>query len=126
MDARPTRCRSMNGAHGTSCSRTKSVFETPLRKVTLETRLAQAHVMLLVIPKDEHDSKSVALVRYGSYEVRLVEPPSVSDTFVFWIELFDHSCHVSIDSGGADDFEEALATAEYLVSRAEELSKAYP
>lgn len=89
----------------------------------LETRLAQAYVMLLVIPKDEHDSKSVSLARYGAYEVRLVEPLSASNIFVFWIELFDHSCQVSIDSGGAEDFEEALATAEYLVSRAEELSK---
>jgi hypothetical protein len=113
----------MNGARRTLCSKTNLIFETRLSKMPLETRLAQAHVMLLVIPKDERDSKSVSLARYGAYEVRLVEPLSVSNTFVFWIELFDHSCQVSIDSGGAEDFEEALATAEYFVSRAEELSK---
>jgi hypothetical protein len=113
----------MNGARKTSCSKTNLVFETRLSKMPLETRLAQAYVMLLVIPKDEHDSKSVSLARYGAYEVRLVEPLSASNIFVFWIELFDHSCQVSIDSGGAEDFEEAVATAEYLVSRAEELSK---
>jgi len=124
MNARPAHCRSMNGAHRTLCSRTKLVFETSPRKMTLETRLAQAHVMLLVMSKDEHGSKSVPLARYGAYEVRLVEPPLGSTAFVFWLELFDHGCQVSIDSGGADDFEEALATAEYLASRAEDLSKA--
>jgi hypothetical protein len=89
----------------------------------LETRLVQAYVMLMVIPKDEHDLKSVAVLRYGAYEVRLIEPPAASDTFVFWIELFDHDSQVSIDSGGAGDFERALATAEYFASCAEKLSR---
>jgi len=78
--------------------------------------------MLLVIPTDKHDSKSAPLARFGAYEVRLVELPSVSNTFVFWIELFDHNRQVSIDRKGANDFEEALATAEHLILRAEELS----
>jgi hypothetical protein len=94
-----------------------------LSKVTLETRLVQAYVMLLVIPEDEHDFKFVPVVRYGAYEVRLLEPRSASNTVVFWIELFDHDSQVSIDSGGADDFEGALATAEYFASRAKKLSR---
>ena len=107
-------------------SQDKFGFWNAVSKMNLETRLARAHVMLLVIPKDEHDSKSAPLVRYGAYEVRLVELPSVSNAFVFWIELFDHNRQVSIDSKGANDFEEALATAEQLVSRAEALSKKGP
>src|SRR5215467_11031417 len=112
----------MNRADKTLCPRISSGFGTSLSKMNLETRLARAHVMLLVIPKDEHDSKSTPLVRYGAYEVRLVEMPSVSNAFVFWIELFDHNRQVSIDSKGANDFEEAVATAEHLILRAEELS----
>ena len=94
-----------------------------MSKTNLETRLARAHVMLLVIPKDQREWKTAPLARYGAYEVRLVELPSISNTFVFWIELFDRNRRVSIDSRGADDFEEALATAERLVSRAKELSE---
>lgn len=82
--------------------------------------------MLLVMPKDEHDLKSVSLVRYGAYEVRLFEPPAASNSFVFWVELFDGNRHVSIDGGGADDFEEALEKAEHLASCAEKLSREQP
>ena len=123
MNSRRISSRSMNGARRTLCSKTNLVFETRWSKMPLETRLAQAYVMLLVIPKDEYDSKFVSLARYGAYEVRLVEPLSACNTLVFWIELFDHTCQISIDSGGAEDFEEALAKAEYFVSCAEELSK---
>jgi len=91
--------------------------------MTLEGRLAQAYITLLVVSDDEHDLKSASVIRYGAYEVRLIEPPSSSDTFAFWIELFDHDCQSSIDGGGADDFERALATAEYLASYAKQLRK---
>jgi len=101
---------------------TKSVFELRC-KMTLEGRLAQAYITLLVVSDDEHDLKSASVIRYGAYEVRLIEPPSSSDTFAFWIELFDHDCQSSIDGGGADDFERALATAEYLASYAKQLRK---
>jgi len=90
--------------------------------MNLETRLIRAHIMLF-LRRDERERKSVSLARYGAYEVRLLEPPSESDTFMFWLELFDHSRRISVDSWGADDFEEALTTAEYLAYRAEELSK---
>jgi hypothetical protein len=113
----------MNRARRTLRSGTNSVFETSLPKLTVETRLVQAYVMLLVVPKDEHDFKSVSVIRHGAYEVRLFEPRSASNTFVFWIELFDHDSQVSIDGGGANDLERALATAEYFASCAEKLSR---
>jgi len=91
--------------------------------MTLEARLAQAYITMLVVAKDEHELRAVSVIRYGAYEVRLVEPPSASDTFAFWIELFDHNCQSSIDGGGANDFERALATAEYLASHAKQLGK---
>ena len=114
----------MNKARKTQPSGTNSVFDTSLPKPALETRLVQAYVMLLVVSKYERDLKSVSVVRYGAYEVRLIEPPSAPNTFVFWIELFDHNCQVSIDGGGANDLEKALATAKSLASHAEKLSRA--
>jgi len=104
-------------------SRANPIFETRVSRMTLETRLVQAHVMLMVIPLDEHESKSVPLARYGPYEIRLVELAGVSNAFVFWLELFDHNCQMSVDSGGANDLEDALILAEYLISRAAELNK---
>jgi len=93
--------------------------------MTLEARLLQAHIELEVTPKDEHDVKSVPLARYGEYEVRLVESAhgSPANTFDFWLELFDHRRMISVDSGGANDLEGAVAIAETLIAHAKELSK---
>jgi len=93
--------------------------------MTLEARLVQAHIELQVTPNVENDLKSVSLRRYGAYDVRLVESAHTSDssTFEFWLELFDHHRKISLDSGGANDLERAVAIAEALVAHAEELSK---
>jgi hypothetical protein len=93
--------------------------------MTLEARLVQAHVELEVTPKDQHGVKSVPLVRYGAYEVRLVEFAQSTRTnpFVFWLELFDFNEKASIDSAGADELDDALTVAQELASRAEQLSK---
>ena len=123
MDVGPARSRSMKRAGKTLRSRTSAAFKALVHKTSLEARLVQAYIMLPVVPKYERDLKFASVIRYGAYEVRLVERPSPSDTFVFWVELFDHDTQVSIDGGGADDFERALATAEYLASLAEKLDK---
>jgi hypothetical protein len=92
-------------------------------KMTLEARLVQAHVMLQVISKNEHGSKFVSLARHGAYEVRLVEPAVSPVNFLFWIELFDCSDQVSVDSGGANDLEEAATIADEFAVRATELNR---
>ena len=93
--------------------------------MTLEARILQARIELEAAPKDEHDVKSVLLARHGEYEVRLVESAHdfPAGTFDFWFELFDHRRKISVDSGGANDLERAVAIAETLVANAEELSK---
>jgi hypothetical protein len=94
-------------------------------KMPLEARLIRAHVELQVTPKDANDCKSVPLARYGAYEVRLVEPlqNSGTDAFEFWLELFDDIQKISLDSAGANDFEEATTLAKELIAHAEELSE---
>jgi hypothetical protein len=90
----------------------------------IEGRLIRAHVELHVRPKDGRDPTFVSVMRCGAYEVRLVEPaPGSPDAFVFRLELFDNNRGLSLDSGSAEDFEEALTIAEELVSQAEQLSK---
>jgi hypothetical protein len=93
--------------------------------MTLEARLVRAHLALRVASKDIHDLGFVSLARYGSYDVRLVEPEQTSsfNPFDFWLELFDLDRRISVDGGGANDLEAALAIAEELVSSAQELNK---
>ena len=93
--------------------------------MNLEARLIRAHVELQVTQKDEHDCRSVALARYGAYEVRLFEPPHNSGTkvFEFWLELCDHGQKLSVDSAGANDLEEAVTLANVLVAHAQELNE---
>jgi CheY-like chemotaxis protein len=95
-----------------------------LIRMTLEARLIQAHVKLQFTSENEDGSKTASLGRFGAFEVQLVEPPHSSSTngFIFWIDLIDHERHFSIDSGGTDDLEEALAAAEELLSQAQQLS----
>jgi hypothetical protein len=90
-------------------------------KMTLEARLVRAYLALRNKADKSHDLKFVLLARYGAYEVRLVEPPD--DRFEFWLELIDLDGNISIDGGGANDLEDALAIAEEFVSSAQDLSK---
>ena len=90
-------------------------------KMTLEARLVSAYLALRNKADKSHDLKFVLLARYGAYEVRLVEP--ADDRFEFWLELIDLDENISIDGGGANDLEDALAIAEEFVSSAQDLSK---
>ena len=103
--------------------------------MTLEARLVYAHIELQVAPTDGGKVKYVPVVRHGAYELRLVEPTisPCANPFDFWLELFDHSRKISVDSGGADDLETAVTIAEALVAEAkalvanpEELRKIWP
>jgi hypothetical protein len=91
----------------------------------IEARLFQARVELYVRRREERGSKSVSVARYGAYEVRLLQVVhgSSADPLIFWLELFDHSGRISLDSGSAENLEKALGVAQELVAHAEQLSK---
>jgi hypothetical protein len=89
--------------------------------MTIEARLVRAYWALRNKADKSHDLKFVLLVRYGAYEVRVVEP--ADDRFEFWLELIDLDGNISIDGGGANGLEDALALAEELDSSAQDLSK---
>lgn len=92
-------------------------------RLSREARLIQAHVCLQILPRETHDCRLVLLCQHGAYEVRLVEPATdPTKSFMFWIELFDRSHQISIDSCGVDDLEEASTIADAFTLRAKELS----
>jgi hypothetical protein len=64
----------------------------------------------------------VTLLRYGAYEVRLIDSlrPASASTFPFWIELFDHNLQASIDSVGSHNIDDAVISAERLIAQAKE------
>ena len=94
--------------------------KTPGR-MTLEAQLIQAHLKLQLATPSEDGSRTVTLMRYGAYEVRLVEPSHASPAggVLFWIELFDHDRRRSIDSVGSYIIEDAVIAAEHLIAHAE-------
>jgi hypothetical protein len=89
-------------------------------RMALEAQLIRAHVTLQLAGQGTDGSRTATVVRRGSYEVRLVDPSQASSAgmFLFWIELFDHSRQVSIDSGGCHVLEDAVVLAELLIAQA--------
>ena len=92
-------------------------------KMTLEAQLIQARLTLQLAERGKDGSRMVTLACRGAYEVRLIQPfqsACASNTFPFWIELFDHDRQVSIDSVGSHVINDAVISAERLIAQAEE------
>src|SRR5947209_7158650 len=89
----------------------------------LELRILQLYIWALSRNKSVDGYRMATVARYGSYEVRLVESllDVQLDTIPFWVELFDHSNAVAIDSCGGHDFEETAAGTAALISQASRL-----
>jgi hypothetical protein len=87
---------------------------------SLELRILQLYIWSISTKKSIDGCRTATVVRYGAYEVRLVEPlfDPQGDTIPFWIELFDHKNAVTLDSCGGHDFEETAAGAIDLISQA--------
>ena len=90
---------------------------------SLELRILQSYILVLRVRKNAEGYRASTLERHGPYEVRLIDPPQVSrvDTIPFWIELFDHSAKLPVDSYGGHDLEAAAIAADALISRAKVL-----
>jgi hypothetical protein len=70
--------------------------------------------------------RSIPLAKFGNYEVRLAELPSMASAtdLPIWIELYDQHVRCSIDGYGCSDLEGAIPAAEDLLSQAQRLSRA--
>jgi hypothetical protein len=69
--------------------------------------------------------RTISLVRYGAYEVRLMELSRKPQTEAerLWLELFDHDYQRTIDSCGGRTLVDLTAAAESLCSNAKDLNK---
>jgi hypothetical protein len=94
------------------------------RLKTLEQQIVRSYIWLLRAPENIDGLRVSVLSRHGEYDVRLVEPLQMkrSDILPFWIELYDRTRKVSLDSYGGDDIEQAAAMAEVLIVKAEVLN----
>jgi hypothetical protein len=84
-----------------------------------------AHARLQLVPPVAHLSRVVTLARFGSFEVRLIQPTSAlpASEVRFWMELFDHDRQLSIDSVGNLVLEDAVVAAEDFIARARKQSE---
>jgi len=96
----------------------RTVDETSADKFG-KLRISQAYIKLLSIPENASGPRMVSLLSLANYEVRMFEPSEASaDTYLFWLELFDHDGGVSLDSCNCSDMENALTAFEHLVAQA--------
>ena len=86
---------------------------------------ASACVRFLRLPEGSFET-SVSLAWIGSCEVRIFEGPRVtSDGMpVFWLELFDHSAKMSVDSFSCREIEDAVVILEDFFAQADQLKDA--
>jgi hypothetical protein len=90
-----------------------------------ETLLMEARARLQLAPAGADVSRAVTLARFGSFEVRLIQLVSAPQTNAtrFWMEMFDHDRHLSIDSVGNLVLEDAAVAAEDFIARARKQSE---
>jgi hypothetical protein len=96
------------------------------------SRLYRAYVGLLFAPAGKDGMRTIALTRYGAFEVRLVEFGSRcawedrrrgADASSLWIELYRRDTQSSLDRCRCHDLDEAENVAEQLLSRAQLLHR---
>ncbi|MBR0819078.1 hypothetical protein JQ627_14185 [Bradyrhizobium liaoningense] len=80
---------------------------------------------MLGLPDIAHGSRMVALERVGDCEISMFEAlgAGLSESPLFWMELFDLSVHGSRDSRGCHNMSDAVATFEDFASQARRLAE---
>ena len=104
-------------------------LKSPLFKPDAENIIVWHHRILEAYHSPDFDeersvTRTVSLLRHGSYELRLVELPRrlQAGTDQLWLELFDHDHERTIDSYSGRTLVDITAAAESLCSNAKYLS----
>jgi len=89
-------------------------------------RLYQAYVSLLDAPQSASGCRTIALERFGAFEVRLIEfaDTQVADEADLWIELYCHDSQASLDSCRCQGLDAAEPIAAQLIAHAQSLNEA--
>jgi hypothetical protein len=90
-----------------------------------ELKIARAYVRLSSIPAD-NPKASVLLASIGSCEIRMFRGSEAHPDGVplFWLELFDHSTKMSVDSFICHRLKDAVPIFDDFISQAAGLNKA--
>jgi hypothetical protein len=90
---------------------------------SVEALVMQAYFQLIRVAWNESGMRSVALAKYGDYDVRMIErkPAHDADAPHLWVELHARDAETPIDTRGCDDLETAALAAEQIMSKAERL-----
>jgi hypothetical protein len=93
------------------------------KKRSVEALVMQAYFQLIRVAWSESGSRSTALAKFGSHEVRLVErkPADGGDVPHLWVELRAKGAGTAIDAHGGDDLEAVALAAEQIMVKAERL-----
>ena len=87
-------------------------------------RVTQAFIALSSISGDAFEPRIISVLSIGKYEIRMFNgsPSRAGDAPSLWIELFDHSVPLSLDSCSCREIEDAVAAFDEMVSEAETLN----
>jgi len=95
-------------------------------------RVKESDLGLFLTTTRADGSRSAPVARIGTFEVRLIEMPSVnaSQEMSLWVELYDRDLQFGVDSRKCSDLDEAIDAAHFLIAQAEllisETEKEYP
>jgi hypothetical protein len=91
----------------------------------IATRVTETYASLFLTSKQDDGSRHSAIARIGTFEVRLLELPSVNspEELELWVELYDRDLQVGVDSYKCSDLDEAIEAAQFLTAQARQRSR---
>ena len=92
-----------------------------------ELKIARAYVSLCAFPEDSQQV-SVSLVSIGSHEIRMLGGSAIDigSAPLFWLELFNHSTNMSVDSYRCHALKDAAHVFNDFVAQANDLNQTSP
>ena len=86
----------------------------------LARRVTESYLGRFHTPKRDDGPRHAAIARIGTFEIRLVEIPSVnsSEGMGLWVELYDRDIQLGVDSCKCSDFDEAVDAAHFMIAQA--------
>jgi len=91
----------------------------------IAARVTETYANLFLTPKQDDGSRYSVIARIGTFEVRLLELPSVNspEELGLWVELYDRDLRVGVDSYKCSDLDEAIDATQFLTAEARKQSR---
>src|SRR5262245_3322363 len=97
---------------------------TPIGRKMIAKSVTEAYANLFLPSKHGGDLRHAAIARVGSFEVRLLEMPSVNspEEASIWVELYDLDLRLGVDSCKCSHLDEVIDAAHLLILKAKLLT----